>query len=197
MRVHEWPSYEIYLAAQAKGSRRRYNRREGANVLEFDRIAEYLRARQRRTRQIICHGARGGTEVKLFKERFTRATIIGTDLHNKDPELVMEWDFNKTKPEWNQAFDVVYNNSLDHSPSPKECLQTWFSQLKPDGYLFLCWTFMHTLEKYTVLPCPCGDCFGAALHEYIALVQQTGIMRDLLWVPIGHGQIVIVAGPRK
>lgn len=195
MRVHQWDNYDVYLKTQASGSRRRYNRRPGANNLEFDRIARYLKRHS--VTKAICHGARCGTEVQLLKERFPGAEVLGTDLHAKDPALVLEWDFHVTKPEWIKAFDVVYSNSLDHSPKPKECLQGWFGQLKPNGFLFLCWTFMHTLEKYTTLPCPCGDCFGAALHEYIALIQQTGIMRDLLWVPIGHGQIVIVASPRK
>ncbi len=194
MRVHEWASYDQYLAAQANGSRRRFNRRPGANDLEFDRIARYCK--RKAISKAICHGARCGTEVKLLQARFPKAEVVGTDLFAKEPELVLQWDFHQTKPEWNRAFDLVYSNALDHSPKPKECLQTWLGQLKPDGLLFVCWTFMHTLEKYTTLPCPCGDCFGASLHEYVALLQQVGVMRDLLWNPVGHGQILCVASPK-
>jgi len=197
MRVHQFADEAAYIAAQARGSRKRFNRRPGANALEFDRIAEYLKSKGKTVTRAICHGARCGTEVLLLRERFPGAEVLGTDVFAKNPELVMEWDFNKTKPEWNKAFDLVYSNTLDHSQTPKECLATWMSQLKPDGLLFLQWTFNHTLEKYTVLPCPCGDCFGAALHEYIALLQQVGITRDLLWVPAGHGQILCVASPRS
>jgi len=195
MRLHQFDSYDKYLETQVRGSHYRINRRPSANLLEFGRIANYLRANDRQTTKFICHGARCGTEVRLFKDEFPIADVFGTDLFAKDPSCVIEWDFHKSKPEWLNAFDVVYSNTLDHSPEPLECLHTWISQLKPTGLLFLTWSPAHELEDRPQLPFPGGDCFGARLEEYLDLLRQLGKVHDLLWCEVGRGQIVIVTGP--
>ncbi|MCK9570127.1 hypothetical protein M0R72_14380 [Candidatus Pacearchaeota archaeon] len=197
MKLHEFNSYDEYKAKQIHGSRRRPNRRPSANSIEFGRIVSYLKGRGIPTKRGICHGARCGTEIKLFKEMIPELEeIIGTDLSPRVP-TVIEWDFQDTKPEWKGVFDFVYSNSFDHSSKPLECLQTWMSQLKPTGLLFLCWTFYSTLDDRPVLPYPGGDCFGAALHEYIQLCKNVGTVLELFWVQIGHGQVVIVVEPKR
>jgi hypothetical protein len=197
MKLHKWDNYEAYVEAQCHGSRRRAHRKPSANELEFTRIAEYVgKNKHAHELQIICHGARCGTEVKLFEEHLPGSQVVGTDLEPKDTERVIKWDFHKTKPEWVGAFDVVYSNSLDHSIKPLQCVRGWLGQLKPDGLLFVTWTFYSPLDERQTLPYPGGDCFGAELSEYVKLMSYLGILRDLLWVPIGHGQVVLVTSPR-
>jgi hypothetical protein len=198
MQLHKFADYDSYLAAERAGSRYRMNR--GANAIEEEtgRIVAYFHAnRDRSPMKCLCHGARAGVEVRQFQKFIPKdAEVLGTDVFAKDPTCVIEWDYHKTKPEWERAFDLVYSNSLDHSPSPRECLATWLGQLKPDGMLFLVWTFAHTLEERP-LPYPGGDCFGAGLHEYIRLVQLAGgEVLDLLWCPVErlNDHVVIVAG---
>lgn len=200
MHVHQFESYEKYLATERAGSRYRMNR--GANAIDNEtaRIAAYYHAnRSKFPMDVICHGARDGTEVRLFCKYLPKdAKVLGTDVFAKDETCVIEWDYHNMKPEWAGAFDIVYSNSLDHSPKPVECLTTWLKQLKPDGMLFLIWTFAHTLEERP-LPYPGGDCFGAALHEYITLIKQAGgEIYDLLWCPVErkNDHVVIVAGPK-
>ncbi len=194
MKLHTFPSYDVYLQTQVRGSHYRTNRRPSANLTEIGRIVEYASSNGRQMANGICHGARCGTEVKLFREALPEAAVLGTDLYAKNPELVIEWDFHKTKPEWVEAFDFVYSNALDHSPTPLGCLKEWVSQLKSTGLMFVTWTFAHALEDRPTLPFPGGDCFGAALHEYIRLLQQVGTVHDLLWCNVGHGQVVTVTG---
>ena len=197
MQIHEFNSYDEYLATERRGSRYRMNRKPNAIAEETGWIVDsFVELRGRFPMNIICHGARTGEEMRQFCQYSPGAIIVGTDVFATDPD-VLEWDFHETKPEWRGAFDLVYSNSLDHSLKPKECLTTWMGQLKPDGILALVWTFAHTLEERP-LPYPGGDCFGAALHEYIGLVKSVGVVHDLLWCPVerGNDHVVIVGGPR-
>jgi len=200
MKIHQFESYEKYLETERAGSRYRMGRRANAIEEETKRIISYFCGNlDRSPMKIICHGARDGTEIRQFKSWIPKdAEVVGTDVFAKDTSCVIEWDYHKTKPEWDKAFDLVYSNALDHSPDPKTCLATWMSQLKPNGLLFLVWTFAHTLEERQ-LPYPGGDCFGAGLHEYIQLVKTAGVVHDLLWCPVEANldHVVIVAGPKQ
>jgi len=195
MELYQWPNYNQYVQAQIKGSRRRFHRRPLANDREFDRMAGWLHKANRVPESAVCHGARCGTEVALLKRRFPEAEVIGTDLSPIDEVNVVKADFHEDRPEWRGKFGLVYSNSLDHSLKPLECLQTWFGQLNDPGVLCLTWTFLHTLEDGP-LPRPGGDCFGANLHEYLSMCNKAGRVLDLLWVDMGHGQVVIVAERR-
>ncbi len=135
--------------------------------------------------------------MKLFQELCPQLEeVVGTDLYARDQERVIKWDFHKPKDEWIGRFDFVYTNSFDHSNCPLECLQMWMAQLKPTGLLLLSWSFAHKLDDRPQLPYPGGDCFGAALHEYIDLCRQVGDVTDLLWCNAGAGQTIVVTKPK-
>ncbi len=195
MKIHQFESYEKYLETERRGSRYRPNRRANAAEDEIGRIASYyISCTDRPAMHILCHGARDGTEVRLFRSRVPMdAVIVGTDVHAVGQD-VTAWDYNQQNPEWIGKFDLIYTNSLDHSPDPLATLKVWVEQLKPTGLLFVVWTFAHMLEERP-LPFPGGDCFGAALHEYIHLMRQVGTVRDLLWhheVPLD--KVILVTG---
>lgn len=191
MLLHKFKDYETYKTYQIRGSRRRANRNPAVSVEEIGRIAQYLEANGLVVRDAICHGARCGTEVKLISDMFPGARVLGTDLSPRDAS-VLEWDFNVTKPEWVGAFDMVYSNSLDHSPAPYQCFKGWLSQLRPNGLLFLLWTYSHNLDHPYLNG---GDCFMASLHEYIAMVRRAGKLHDLLWIERGkNGEVSLVIG---
>ncbi len=205
MRLHEFPDYKTYLDTQTRGSHYRAGRRPTANKVEIGRIVDCLEEHWKllaqggwhSPRRGLCHGARCGTEVKLFQELCPKLEeVVGTDLYARDQERVIEWDFHKQKDEWIGRFDFVYSNSFDHSDRPLECLKTWMAQLKPTGLLLLSWSFAHKLDDRPQLPYPGGDCFGASLHEYIDLCRQAGEVVDLLWCNAGAGQTIVVAKPK-
>jgi SAM-dependent methyltransferase len=194
MKVHEFKDNETYVAVQKKGSNRRANRRPAANALEIEKVCNYL-ATHRTPLRGVCHGARCGTEVRLFSDRFPKAKIVGTDLAPRVEEVI-ELDFHNTPRGWKNSFDFIYSNSLDHSNRPAECLKAWMGQLKPEGLLFLSWSRAHALEGRP-LPFPGGDCFGATLSEYIELVAEAGNVRNLLYCRVRGCSIVVIVAGRK
>lgn len=136
--------------------------------------------------KILCHGVRGGLELDEFHKHFPEAELIGTDLfrnlainrgvcQSKDYGRVVERDFSKRQLDWVGKFDLIYSNSLDHARHPFQTLQVWIDQLKPDGHLFLQWSFSHINTKD-------GDCFGACLDEYMQIVEEFGNLLDLIYV---------------
>ncbi len=193
MKLHEFPDHETYLTTQRKGSKRRASRKPVANVQEVAAIADHVDRKMGIPSKGICHGARCGTEVELFKRQFPEAGIVGTDLEPHKTDLVTAWDFHEQKPEWIGAFDFLYSNSLDHSHSPADCINVWLEQLKLTGLAYVQWTPAHRLLDHS-LPHPGGDCFGATLYEYIELFERAGIVHDLLYVGTKLTRVIVVAG---
>jgi len=158
--------------------------------LEMQRICTWFCVRGKRVDNGICHGARDGVEVREFQRVFPTAKFIGTDLFPysskekrdrvfKRKHPVKRWDFSRVSKEWMGAFDLIYSNSLDHARDPIQTLGVWIEQLKADGCLFLAWNIRHTKTGG-------GDCFGAALYEYMELANCVGKLLDLLYVNMQH-----------
>ena len=181
----KFDSYESYVAAQRKTVRRRG---EGPFFThwEFDRIAEWLKLHgvdENTPLHGICHGARAGMEGDEIQKHFPQADVFGTDLfpYSGDSAIrpgkskVIEHNFSEQKPEWVGAFDLVYSNSLDHARDPVQALAVWMEQLKPTGHLFLQWC-RSSARAYK------ADCFGADLSEYITLMNNAGVLVDLLYI---------------
>jgi len=135
----------------------------------------------------LCHGVRKGWEVERFS-KLLGADIIGTELAPElaKPPHVICWDFHKAKPEWLEAFDFIYCNSLDHSYKPEACVKTWLSCLKPEGFCFVEWTKNHTkLHK-----CGPRDCFRASFEECRDLLMRCGTLKATLSVPIREDSVL-------
>ena len=197
MRIHEFPSNEAYVNTQKKGSNRRANRRAAANALEIKAITDYLKRDSVQCNPLhgVCHGARCGTEIKLFSDYLPEVDIIGTDLAPR-VENVIELDFHLMPKGWERRFDFLYSNSLDHSNRPSECLRVWLDQLKDSGLAFISWSRAHALEGRP-LPFPGGDCFGASLYEYIDIIATVGVVKDLLYCSVRGCSIIVIVAARK
>jgi hypothetical protein len=91
--------------------------------------------------------------------------VIGTEIgHTRRERVIANWDFHRTKPEWNERFSFVYSNSLDHSYDPSLALATWATQLHLGGVMILHWA------EEDAEPTSPEDCFGASIDEYAALL---------------------------
>ena len=80
---------------------------------------------------VLCLGARIGTEVKAFLD--LGASAIGIDLNpGPDNPYVVQGDFHDLQfaPE---SMDVVYTNSLDHAFDIERIAKEVLKVLKPDG----------------------------------------------------------------
>ena len=159
--------------------------RAGFTGVEMDVVSRRIESMPSGGIRGICHGARTGEEAIAITSRLSRpASIECTDLFPKGPN-VRKWDFRHEENEWIGVMDFVYSNCLDHARNPTDCMETWLKQLKPDGVLLIQWTPNHI----GVLG---GDCFGAALHEYIGLMNEVGRVLELLYCHDSH--IVLVGG---
>ena len=65
--------------------------------------------------------------------------MIGTEISDTAEQFpnTIQWDFHDVKPEWIDATDFIYSNSLDHSYDPEKCLNAWMSCVTPRGVCIL------------------------------------------------------------
>ena len=82
-------------------------------------------------RNVLCLGARIGTEVKAFLD--LGASAMGIDLNpGKENRYVVQGDFHDLQFAPN-SIDVVYTNSLDHAFDIDRLAKEVLKVLKPDG----------------------------------------------------------------
>jgi SAM-dependent methyltransferase len=168
MEVLKYTSYQEYKQIQVAANKRKLTNvwATKANVMM---AAKLLTERLESPKFGICHGARNGTEVKWFKEAL-QCKVIGTDISPTATEFadMIEWDFHEVKPEWIDACDFIYSNSLDHSYKPQKALAAWKKCLTPRGYLIIEWGKGHIQQSKS-------DPFIASLVEYKQLLSGCDI----------------------
>jgi hypothetical protein len=87
---------------------------------------------------MICHGVRNGYESKFFMDRIGADNVFSTDLANVfmyDKKNFFPKDFDSVVPMWQEKFDALYSNSVDHSRDPATTLAVWGDQVKSGGVL--------------------------------------------------------------
>jgi hypothetical protein len=140
--LYKYRDYEEYRSSQIE-----------LNVAKLDRVwadEQTLSAVGDRVLELVpepkglCHGTRNGFEQR-FLANYTGGLVLGTEIADSAESFpsTVRWDFHEENPDWLEAFDFVYSNSLDHSYDPILALNTWFAQVKPGGSLFLEWTEAH------------------------------------------------------
>lgn len=95
-------------------------------------------------KSICCMGCRSATEVFEFKERYPKAQVYGVDITDKiktirthlDVNISLN-DFNKLPEDWENKFDLVFSNSLDHAYVPEETMLEWWRVTQPKGHLLI------------------------------------------------------------
>lgn len=110
----KYNSYEDYLEDQVAKLRLRedYVRQKSRRKF-FDFCADFARfdGQIEKGSRILCLGARFGDEVRAFRELGYNA--IGIDLWGSEGDLVIKGDWNDLPFE--NEFDVIYTNSIDHA----------------------------------------------------------------------------------
>ncbi len=95
--------------------------------------------------RICCMGIRNGNEYKSFKKiQKTLTELEGAHIYGVDiaPEVVKVGpncfvrDFNSL-PDWENKFDFIYSNSLDHSFEVEKTISEWWKCLKHDRFMLL------------------------------------------------------------
>ena len=161
--------YESYRSTQIEGNHQKIN-----NVWvireNIDFLSDYLKKNLQTISSGICHGTRRGYEQLWFRENLG-CDVIGTEISDTATQFpyTIQWDFHDIKPEWLEAFDFIYSNSLDHSYKPEICIQNWMRCLKKHGICIIEHTSLHSPEGATKL-----DPFGATIEYMPYLISQWG-----------------------
>jgi len=192
---HEFDSYDDYIEAQIRLTRRKLakpNARCFTTVGTVRTIAGHYSGLDSSPQSVrgLCHGVRRGEEVKLFG-RWIPGAWIGTEITPElcDGVVIVHEDFSIPRPEWLGQFDVIYSNSLDHSPEPRMTVRAWLSCLSPRGRLYVEWTPWHARlgrNGWT------ADCFAAGEEEYAKLLDSAGRLETRLSVT-GEPRTIFVA----
>jgi SAM-dependent methyltransferase len=84
---------------------------------------------------VLCLGARQGTEVKAFHDLGCFA--VGLDLNpGKENKLVLQGDFHHTQFS-SESVDIIFTNSFDHAFDPQKLIAEIKRLLKPHGALII------------------------------------------------------------
>lgn len=79
---------------------------------------------------VCCMGIRCGNEYKSFKEMkdLKDTEVYGIDINPKVVDVGPNcycFNFNKFPKDWENKFELIYTNSLDHAENIKETLDEW------------------------------------------------------------------------
>jgi len=103
----------------------------------------------------LCHGVRDGKEILYFEKYLRKSDVYGTDIYpNLENKKVFNFNFNNYNKDWNNKFDFIYSNCIDHSNNPKKTISNWIKSIKKDGYLIFDHSSSHGLRRKTITdPC--------------------------------------------
>lgn len=167
--LHDFPNFRAYREAQNRANAK------GLMNIWVDkgniRILSIYIMRNMEPDFGLCHGTRRGNEQRWFKE-FLKCDVLGTEIADTAEQFpaTIQWDFHDAKPEWIGSVDFIYSNSFDHSHSPKECLATWVSCLKPKGLCFI----EHSKPGHGPNKTSESDAFGAHLNMMPGIIDGWG-----------------------
>ncbi len=159
--------YERYRQIQTEGNKKKLEK-VWAVEENIAFLAEYIRGRVSAPQFGLCHGTRRGKEQEWFR-KYLGGDVLGTEISDTATQFphTIQWDFHEVKPEWVDAVDFIYSNSLDHSYDPKKALDAWMRCVRPGGVCLLEHTSRH--EHATEL-----DPFGASIDEMPGLIAIWG-----------------------
>lgn len=191
MQQYRYKDYTEYVDAQRDGFERKRNK-VWASEENIAAISTYLKARG--VKNGICHGVRGGHEVRWFRD-FLDAYVIGTEIGEPYAPYIVQWDFNKPCAEWIRRFDFVYSNAFDHAYNPAETLRVWAEQLKPGGVLVIETDERNEHTGKVSKPVNKTDPTGITLDELIELLETVGPAEvlDLPFVTYGYRKALVVS----
>lgn len=149
MKVYDYKSYDEYLTNQMAANKRKL----GWTFKGRNRI-NWIKNYKKEAANIICHGTRSGIEQQDFKDLYSEAFIIGTEISDTATQFPMtvQHDFALVKEEWIGKFDIIYSNSFDHSFDPHVTIETWKDQLSSTGKMFLEWNIIHNSKSIITDP---------------------------------------------
>lgn len=87
-------------------------------------------------KNMICLGSRNNWEKTCFQKNLKNLKVFDLDICEKS-KCDYTYDFQKLPEEFNNKWDIIFTNSLDHSISPLNTINYWLSFIKKDGLLII------------------------------------------------------------
>ena len=186
MKLHEYSNYDEYIKIQKSHvtnnqriiKQKRYDADSGEKLgwAKEDHLIDiynkFLILKPNNKAQIICHGVRNGYESKFFMDKFGLNNVYSTDLFDVfkfDKTNFRMQDFDTIDDEWENKFDFLYSNVIDHSRHPIHTLSVWANQINNNG--ILCVVFSCGIQ---VTDC---DCFALDMTNY--KIEINNIIKNL------------------
>jgi len=139
-----------------------------------------------RPERICCMGIRNGNEYKAFRDarmlfsEIGQAKIYGVDI-NPEVEKVGDncfaYDFNHLPVDWENKFDLIYSNSIDHAFKIKETLAEWWRLLQHNRFMLLTMASGGKIFKtdiYDFTEADCEELFDKNKFEVRNVWQEYG-----------------------
>ena len=187
--LFDYASYEEYKKIQVFHNKRKINS-IWADEKTLDRVLSNLDRNQGLPTLGLCHGTRNGFEQNYFNMLDANIVCIGTDISEtaENYENSVCWDFHQSRPDWQNKFDFVYSNSLDHSYDPSLALCTWLGQIKASGAVVIELTKFHSptdqseMDPFGVkpqyFPFLVASWFGNQISMKISVDKKSNINTD-------------------
>lgn len=145
MRYTKPTDYKDYLKQQITRAESKWARKFGYNEIfkkNLNRAWAEVRDEIGNVQSICCMGSRDGTEVFEFKQYYPKAEVHGVDItkniYKIKTHLQVNFhlkDFNDLPKAWDNKFDLIFSNSLDHAFKPQVTINEWHRVCR--GFLFL------------------------------------------------------------
>ena len=174
MKVHEYSSYEEYVANQTEENKRKIEN-VWVHQTTMAAVVRWYRRHIGEPSKILCHGTRNGAEQLFFKRHTNNSIeVLGTEISETATQFdnTIQWDFTKQKPEWVGYWDIVYSNSFDHSPFPTETICEWRDQLNEKGLLVIDHSVWNSATNNKPDPV---DCLDISFNELENLITSNGM----------------------
>ena len=179
MNVYAYPTYADYKAYQERGNAHKIGN-VWAREDNIEMLSRWLLGHVPNLQFGICHGTRRGKEQEWFRKHLG-IEVIGTEIASSATQFqhTIQWDFHEVKPEWIDAVDFIYSNSLDHSYQPRACLDAWMRCVRKTGACIIEWSRGAARGSRF-------DPFSATEEEYAAMFAEKYVVLDNL-PGSGHG----------
>lgn len=184
MKKADVKDYNYYKEVQVHRSDKKWNSSTFFKNLQgfLDLIQEFNKISTVKPKNVVCMGIRNGNEYLAFKDikEFKDVEIYGVDINplvNKVGDNCFCYDFSKLPKEWENKFDIVYSNSLDHSYNVEEAIKEWYRVCK--GYLILTLSFNCEVDNSDIYSFEIEDI--PKLFDYKLFKLEKTIMNDTVF----------------
>lgn len=95
---------------------------------------------------MICLGTRNNHERDCFSLLFPNFEVKSLDISPlSKADYIM--DFTNFSKDWENTYDIIYSNSIDHSFSATKTFDQWLKLIKTGGILVLSFSYNHSVSE--------------------------------------------------